>query len=176
MINLIPTVAKKRISFEYWTRVISVCLLILTGVIVTGTLLLLPVYVRINSQIMVYADSAETATEKVSKYDISSSALIKTSQQARQLLDLRGNQNFTDVATILTALTNNEVTIDSFEFRRGEKGLSPINISGKAATRQSLADFRKRLIEHESIASAFLPISNLTQDKDITFNVTVTMK
>ena len=92
MINLIPTVAKKRISYEYWTRVISVCLLILTGVIITGTLLLLPVYVGINSQISVYTDSAETATEKVSKYDISSSALIKTSQQARLLLDLRGKQ------------------------------------------------------------------------------------
>ena len=80
------------------------------------------------------------------------------------------------MANILTSLTNNEVTIDSFEFGRDDKGLSPINISGKAATRQSLADFRKRLIEHEAIASAFLPISNLTQDKDITFNVTVTMK
>lgn len=176
MINLIPATAKRRITIEYWTRVASVCLLIFTLIITTGTLLLLPVYVRINTQIKVYSESVITATEQVSKYDISSAALIKTSQQARQLLEIKDKKQLSEMITLLESLTDDQVAITAFEFERAETGLKPITVIGTAASRQSLADFRKRLIEQETIAEAFLPISNLAQDKDLDFNVTVTMK
>jgi hypothetical protein len=176
MINLIPATAKRRIAFEYWTRVASVCLLISTLIIITGTLLLLPVYVRINTQINAYSESVVSATEQVTKYDISSGALVKTSQQARQLLTIKDKKHFSDITTLLESLTNEQISITTFDFAREDNGIKPINIMGTATSRQALADFRKRLIENESIAEAFLPISNLTQDKDIEFNVTVTMK
>lgn len=176
MINLIPPSAKKSVSIEYWTRVSSVALLILSGIIATSTLLLLPIYVRINSQIKVYAESAKDATDKVSKYDLSSSALVKASTQARLLLDLQDEQTFTAIIATLLAFTNAQISIDSFELNRDKDGLTPIQITGKSLTRQSLADFRKTLLEHKDIRSAFLPISNLTQDKDISFTVTVTME
>ncbi len=176
MINLIPATAKRRIALEYWTRVASVCLLIFTLIITTGILLLLPVYVRINTQINAYSTSVVSANEQVSKYDTSSAALIKTSQQARQLLEIKNKKQFSEIITLLESLTDKQVAITTFEFQRDETSIKPISIIGTATSRQSLADFHKRLIEQESIAEAFLPISNLAQDKDLDFNVTVTMK
>jgi len=39
-----------------------------------------------------------------------------------------------------------------------------------------LADFRAELLANPDIEKAFLPLSNLAQDKDLSFTVSITMK
>ena len=51
----------------------------------------------------------------------------------------------------------------------------PVNITGTATDRQSLASFRDRMLAHPLISEVNLPISNLATDKDIQFSITVTM-
>ena len=176
MINLIPTAAKRGIAFEYWIRVLSVCLFIASGLLVSTTLLLLPTYVLITYQINVYAKDITAATAEVNEYNLSSGALIQASQRAALIASLRDEQKFTTLLQQLERLENNNVFIDSFAFSRADGALEPIIISGKALTRQALADFRESLLKEETIEKVFLPISNLAQDKDIAFTITVTMK
>lgn len=176
MINLIPSSAKRSIAFEYWIRVASVGILVLCGILVTSTLLLLPVYVRIHSHIKAYEAVAGQATEKASEYSLSSATLIQTGIQARLLLGLKNQQSFSSIIDMLENLENSSISITSFNLSKSGGELQPIEITGKALTRQALADFREALLGHEAIDTVFLPISNLAQDRDISFTVTITLK
>lgn len=176
MINLIPQHAKSNITKEYWVRVTSVWLFIQSGATLIIAALLVPVYVLVNSQIEVYSESAEAAISEVNKYDLSSTALVRASQDAAKVLGMQNDPEFTEYITLFEALENRAVTIERYEFSKQGDTLAPISISGNAATRQALADFREALLTNDRIDTVFLPISNLAQDKDITFTITITMK
>jgi len=176
MINLIPTAAKRSVTFEYWMRVVSVWMIILCFIIIITTLLLLPVYVLLNSKIAAYAASAEEALDSVSEYEISSSALIDASVQAGLILDLTERENFSKLVKEIETLQNPGIAITSFVFTRTDTALAPISLTGTATTRQALADFRETLLNNPRIEKVVLPISDLTQVRDIVFTVTVTMK
>lgn len=176
MINLVPQSFKHSVAIEYWTRVLSVGLFILSGILIASTLLLLPVYVRINSQIYTFEKAAEEALERVSQHDLSSATLVKTGTKARLLLELRNVTKFSSIISLLQEMENPQVHIESIDLTRVDNSIGPIQLSGKALTRQSLADFRTTLLARPEIDTVLLPISNLAQDKDISFVVTITMK
>lgn len=176
MINLIPPSFKHRLAVEYWTRVFSVGLFILSGILIASSLLLLPVYVRINAQIDTFETAANEALERVSRHDLSSATLVKTGAKARLLLDLNKETKFSSLISLMQEMENPQVYIESIDLSRIDKGIGPIQLSGKALTRQALADFRTTLLARPEIATVLLPISNLAQDKDISFVVTITMK
>lgn len=176
MTNLIPQVAKHRVTMEYWTRVFSVWIFIFSGIIGIAAVLLIPVRVLITSQVDVYAESANEAGREVNEYGLSSSVLIKSSNRAGLILNLSEKRKFSTLVDTLNSLKNNGVTIESLEFSRDEtKAINPITMSGKALDRKALADFRETLLSNDEIADVFLPISNLARDKDISFVVTITM-
>jgi hypothetical protein len=179
MINLIPPSAKADIRREYWARVTTVWVFICSGVAFVIAILLIPVYVLINSQINVYAEAAEAAISENTKFQLSSASLIQASQRARLLTTLADEERFTDLVTLLDSIQNQNVTITTFEFSRTQTEpveTAPILITGTALTRQALADFRTALLNHPAVDTALLPISNLTLDRDIIFSVTITMK
>ncbi len=176
MINLIPQSAKSSITREYWTRVFSVWLFILSGVTFIVTALLVPVYVLVNAQIDAYEETATAAISEVNKYNLSSTALVRASQDAAKIIRMQDAPRFTDYVALFESLQNDAVVIERFEFSKQGDELFPVSISGKAETRQALADFREALLGNERIDTVVLPISNLAQDKDITFAITVTMK
>ena len=176
MINLIPQSAKSSITREYWMRVVAVWLFILSGVTIIIAALLVPVFALVNSQITAYSASAEEAISEVNKYDLSSTALVRASQDAVKILRMQNDAKFTDYIALFESLENDSIVIERYEFTKQEEVLAPISISGKADTRQALADFREALLDNKDIETVFLPISNLAQDKNISFVITVTMK
>lgn len=176
MINLIPPHAKSSIVREYWFRVVSVWLFILSAVTLIIAALLIPVYVLITTQIAAYAESAEVAISEVNKFDLSSAALVRASQDAVKIVKMQDDPRFTEYITLFQSLENRAVSIHRYEFSLEGDTIAPIIIAGTAETRQALADFREALLTNERIATVVLPISNLAQDKDIDFTITVTMK
>ena len=176
MINLIPPSAKKSIVREYWLRVASVWLFILSAVGAIFAILLVPVYVLIKGQISVYAESAQVAINETKEYDLSSAELIRASKQARMILDLTDTIRLSRFITLIDEIEKSGVTIDSYILSQKDDIVTPITITGTALTRQALANFRETLLTHPDIKTAYLPISNLALDKNITFSVTITMK
>lgn len=176
MINLIPQSFKRSVAIEYWTRVLSVGLFIFSAILIASSLLLLPVYVRINSQINTFETAAKEAAERVSEYNLSSETLVKTGTKARLLLELRDEAKFSAIISLLQGMENSQVYIESIDLTRIDTNIAPIQLSGKAMTRQSLADFRTALLSRPEIDTVLLPISNLARDRDISFSVTITMK
>jgi hypothetical protein len=173
MINLIPPTAKKSLKFEYWIRVFSVWLLIWATTLIIGASLLLPTYVLIGSQIVAFSESAALASEKVNNYQNVSKTLVQSSQQARFALNESELPAISDYVDSLKSLEGSDIIISRISVRRDADGLQPIQVSGEAESRQSLASFRDRIVAEETVMEVDLPISNLAQDKEIFFNLTV---
>lgn len=176
MINLIPANARKIVVTEYWTRVASVWLFIVSFVSLMIMLLISPVYVLVTTSAKAYALTASEAAEKVAEYDLSVSALIKANILAQKIFDLREVERFSSVISSLESLQGEDISIESFEFGRKDKALSPVQVTGQATTRQALASFRDVLLRQSNVTDVFLPISNLAKDKDIQFSISVVFK
>ncbi len=176
MINLIPPVVRKSIITEYWVRVVSIWLFIVAVVATAVVFLSLPVYVLVSSKVDVYAQSAAEATERVTEYDLSAGALVRANVMAQRVFELRKVEKFSSTISAIEVLQGSEIEIEGFEFAREEDALAPVKVTGRAATRQALSDFREALLSQETISEVVLPISNLAKDRDIQFSVWITFK
>jgi len=143
--------------------------------IIVGALISLPAYVLISSQIAVYEDAANEASERVFQYENVSAALIKSSQQARLALDEAEKINFSDYITLFRNLEGDEIQINKINISKGIDGIKPVLISGVAGGRQSLAIFRDKLLALDEVSEVDLPISNLAREREIPFTITIVM-
>lgn len=175
MINLIPPAAKKRLQFEYWTRVLAVWLLTWAVSLVIGASLLLPTYVLIGSQVDVFAESAALASEKVNSFENVSKTLVQSSQQASFILNESDLPEISAYVDLLKSLEGSDIIINKITVSRSGVDLRPIQVSGEANSRQALASFRDRLVAEEVVKEVDLPISNLAQDREILFSITVVL-
>lgn len=175
MINLIPNQAKKSVTLEYWLRVATSWFVLWAVALIIGICVLVPTYVLINIQVSVYEESARAAEDSVANYGSVSKDLITASKQARVIVDDSNKTSIHDYVNLFEGLTGNGITLSEVSLNRSAEGIAPVSVAGKAVDRESLAAFRDRLLNEASIASVDLPISNLAKDKDIQFNLTVTM-
>lgn len=175
MINLIPQFAKKKVTTEYWLRVITVWFVLWSVALIVAMTLLFPVYIFTSVQANVNAESARTAEESVASFASVSKELEKASLQARYAIEDNRSTRAHQYITLFNSLDGSGVAITSINFSKDTKGAKPVSISGLADNRESLAAFRDRLLAEDSVESVDLPISNLAKDKDIIFNLTVTM-
>lgn len=176
MINLVPPNARKIVVTEYWTRVASVWLFVVCIVSVIIMLLISPVYVLVTTNAKAYARTASESAEKVAEFDLSAGALVKANIMAQKIFDLREVESFSSVISSLESFQGDDISIDGFVFGRKDGALSPVQVTGQAATRQALASFRDVLLSQPNITDVFLPISNLAKDKDIQFSISIVFK
>lgn len=176
MINLLPLAVKKKITKEYWVRVVSVWFFILSIALVLVSLLLLPVYVLIGSQISVYETTASEVAAKVEDFDVSAVPLAKANSQAQKLFELRKVKHFSDLVNDFNSLENVGLEISSLKFERDNGLVKNAYLSGTAKSRKDLSDFRAELVSMPEVKSVDLPISNLAKDRDIDFDLTVEFK
>lgn len=177
MINLVPPTARTQIRTEYWVRVVSVWALVVAGSLVIVALLLLPPYVLVSSQESVYADSAAAARGEVAAADEAEAALQAANSQSQRVISAQQQPRFLPVLSRIEAMTPPAVALREFRFRRSESGgVAPVSVTGVAATRQALADFRDTLEADPGIERVDLPISNLANDRDLTFSITIHLR
>jgi len=175
MINLLPKSAKRSLLLEYWIRVVSVWLIVWSIMLLSAAAVLLPTYVLIHSQVEVYEASATTALEKVAVYENVSVVLIQAGQEAGMILNEASAPKLSYYIDRINGLRESEITINNINISRNDNGMAPVTIQGVATNRQTLAAFRDRLQADPLVQDVNLPISNLAQDKDIIFSMTITV-
>ena len=175
MTNLIPPRAKKQLLKEYWVRVVSVWLMLWAAALLLGAIAILPVFILVSHQVVIHKESAELASEKVVNYENVATELVRVSQLAQIIIDEGEVPAFSYYLDLFNRLEGSGVEINQLNLTREGLAIGLIQVSGIAKDRQSLASFRDRLLSQEEIVEVDLPISNLTLDKDITFNITVTL-
>jgi hypothetical protein len=176
MINLIPPIAKKSIATEYWVRVVTVWLWLLTGSAFIGAVLLLPVYVLIDTQIAAYRDSANAAIQQIATFENVSLELARSTKQAQLIMGSDDQVHFSQLIYEIRSLEGQGVALSQIEISRALVGVSPILITGQADDRRSLSNFRDRLLANQNVEAVDFPISNLAKDSDIPFSMMVTIR
>lgn len=175
MINLIPPPAKVAVKREYFARVGVVWLIIWSVAIMIGGVTLLPTYVLINSQVQVYSATAAAASEKVASYQDIADALVRTSNQARLIVETARLEPLSHHIATITSEADPDITLLGYRLGRTDTGFTPLIVTGVAQDRQSLATFREKLLQNERIITVDLPIANLAQDRDIKFTLTIVL-
>jgi hypothetical protein len=137
---------------------------------------LLPAHVLIGSQVDTYAKTAADASVKVADYQQAAADLASASRLARLAIDSARPTAFSSYVSLLQAQQRKDIVLREIAITRTQaEGVQPIRVVGQAQDRQSLASFRDRLLAQDEIAAVDLPISSLAQDRDIEFNLTVTL-
>jgi hypothetical protein len=175
MINLIPKSAKKTIVTEYWVRVLSTWLMLWAFAIFCGTAILFPSYILVSSQVTVYEESADLASQKVADYESANVALVQATQQAREIAQQEEVASASSCVNLFMSLQGADILINRLSLTQEAAEILPVRITGTAIDRQALASFRDRMLTHPLISEVDLPISNLANDKDIVFSLVVTM-
>ena len=175
MINLIPASAKNSLIKEYWMRAVTVWFFLGSAAVLLGIFILVPSYVLTNSQVSAYKDSAESASEKSANYETVSKELERSGKLAAMMKENFALISTSEYITLFRSLEGDGIEISQISITRAEKGVEPIMISGVADDRQALAAFRDSVVAQEGVSSVDLPLSNLAKDKDIPFEITVTI-
>jgi hypothetical protein len=175
MINLIPATAKKSLIKEYWMRAATVWLFLWSVAVLLGIFILVPSYVLIHSQVSAYKDSAASASEKIASYEALAKELERSGKLAAMMKDTFSKPSTSRYLALFRSLERDGITLSEISIIRGDKGVEPVALTGIADDRQALAAFRDTMVAQEVISSVDLPLSNLAKDKDIPFDVTVTL-
>lgn len=176
MINLIPTRARKNILKEYWTRVLSVWMLLLGSAAVVIALLLVPSYVLVTLQSNALSAVAAEARDKSEEYDTSAIQIVDANRRGALLMEQTAELPMTELIALIEALAGEQVAITELRFLHAADGsIEPVTVVGKAATRADLAAYRNALEANNVFDAVNLPISNLAKDIDIPFSMTVTI-
>jgi Tfp pilus assembly protein PilN len=176
MINLIPPKGHVSLKHEYVLRVVSVYALILTGVFVAGTLLTIPTYVLVSSQLnAVRSDNAhiEVITETYND------ALAKIQSANTLMAQLRGTVSRRETSNIIEEVIRvapGGITLHTFHVSREEGDIKSINVQGLAKTRNALATLKNELEASPLFLTATIPISDLARESDLPFVVTVALE
>ena len=174
MINLIPPHARKQVKVEYWIRVFSVWILLITAACTMFGLLLIPSIVLIQSQLHVYDGAYQTANDQNNIYEQLEQDVRIANEVAQQLSSIETFPLFTTVISDLESVAKDRVTLSSVSFTRNEEDVvEQIQIVGTANSRSLLVQFRDALESHVSFDSAELPLSSLAKDKDVPFSITI---
>lgn len=175
MVNLIPPTAKRDVIIEYWIRVLTVWagLASITAILVLVTML--PVYVLVDTQISAYMESADIASQKLASFESVSDELTRSTQQAQLLITSTRETQLSEIIYMFDSLEGNGIELSQVRVNRTPVGIAPVLLAGDASDRQSLADFRDRLLAEDRVEIVDFPISNLAKDRDIQFNITVTL-
>ena len=174
MINLLTPDALCTVRRTYWVRVITVWSIVGTVAAVVAGALLLPPYVLIASQIRVYEAGATEAAAKIATYQTASAALIAATTQARWVVDSVEQTPLTTVLSTLESALPESVRLTGIEFARTDSGFSPITLSGVAATRRDVVEVEEIIEALPEVASASLPVTNLTARAEVPFTMTIT--
>lgn len=170
MNNLLPSQQKKSNKREYTVRCLSLSMFLLSGVLAVFVLLSIPSHILLSSWPDNIKKAASSARVTVDNYDELSEEVEAANALVGHLDEWEPERRFSEMIDILDEASGSNITISQFNF--GEKN-SLFTVVGNAATRADLSAFRNRLEENDKFRSIELPISNLAEDTDLSFTMTI---
>ena len=158
----------KTLRREYRVRFVITLLFFVSCSVVVGIGALTPAFIFSYSQEKEALEKVKVlqkSREESGMEDISKE-LDRTGVYIKKLQSASSSPDFSPIISQIIGHKNPGISITSFKF-------SPdiIYLGGKAATREGLVEFKKRLESDPGITSVELPVSDLAKSRDITFSL-----
>lgn len=175
MINLIPPTARKGVVTEYWVRVVTVWMIVLATTFIMVAIMQSPAYVLVKLQLNGFSEGVAEAAVKKESFEAGQIAIKNAHVLSALLLDTTETTSFATVFDELEKLSGDDVSIEGFFISREEGQIDALEVTGVAATRAALNDYRNRVEAHELFSEVYLPINNLAKQSDILFQIRIEM-
>ncbi|TSC67661.1 MAG: hypothetical protein G01um101472_346 [Parcubacteria group bacterium Gr01-1014_72] len=172
MVNLLPEEERSTLTLEYRLRLAAVSLFFVSALFVVASLLFVPSYLLSSGRQAAALWELTSLEKALALRDANAldAALLDTKRKIETLRS-RGAAGIRGIVETIAGKRSSDLTIRSFMFQAGSSG-GTVDISGRAASRESLLLFTRKL-EHETgaFSAVNLPISNFAKQTDISFNL-----
>jgi len=173
MINLIPNEEKKKMSKDFYLRLVTVFFIMLSMSLLVASVAILPAYFLSSAE--EYSINAKLAlqdNEPISAPDQNTLTTIKDLKIKLNLIEnaQKNHDIFSEKVIneiILKKMPNIKIT--EISYKNDPKTGKKIDISGRASSREVLLSFRRALEDDTAFLKVDLPISNFVKGSNIKF-------
>ena len=177
MINLIPNEEKKKMSKDFYFRLITVFFVMLGISLLVASVAILPSY------FLSFAEESDINTklelqnnEPIPLPDQNTLMVIKDlKNKLSQIENIQKNKSIFSqkvINEIIFKKTSN-IKITEISYQKDPQTGEKIKISGLASSREVLLSFRRALEDDIAFSKVDLPISNFVKGSDIKFNLSL---
>jgi hypothetical protein len=173
--NLLPSGHVRSVRRQYFMRLATVGMLMLALLIAMQAILLVPTYLYARTQVAqntaTLAASGEGGSVEEQEFQTRSQELARISGDLAGLTQLPSASNA--IRSVL-AVPHPGVALSGFTFS-APKGEAParLDVSGIAASRDTLRQYAAALSALPFVTNADLPISAYAKERDISFTITL---
>jgi preprotein translocase subunit YajC len=175
MINLIPPIGQAALKHEYILKVVTCHAFLLAGVFLAGSVLLIPSYVLVQSQLK----SERSQSEEVMVTQNEFKGIQAELERAQELLvyvqpgDAVISASGLFETVVQTATPG--ITFKAFEVVPVEGVVSVVTVLGVAKNRTELAAFKNAVEDLPLFETATIPLSDLAKEENLPFALTLTL-
>jgi hypothetical protein len=156
-------------------RVTSIYGLLLSGVLIAWTALMVPTYVLTSSQLSGAQGEGVGVEKTKEEFERAFGEIRVANTIMAQLRKESDNIPISEVIKEVVKRAPEGISFDSFVAVREGRVLSTMQVQGNAQDRMTLAKFKGQLEEAPLFTQAFIPISDLARDTDLSFVVTLSL-
>lgn len=170
-INLLPsTVVKKYLNKRFQVRVYSL-LMLATFLVWTSFIAALGTYLYFKQQINSYTEAAATSLSVIQETEEARGEIRKINQLSSLVLKI--NEATIPSQEILNAIEDARPQSVNIARHRLELDRGEVDITGVAATRNDLIQFKQQLEESGKFADVTIPISFLEVENNLNFSISM---
>lgn len=173
MINLIPNEEKKMMIKDFYYRLVTVILLMLSLVALIASVALLPSYFLSSVKKNVINEQLDKEiVEEISSYDQQTLLTVSALDSKLSLLEKSERDKFLVSDRVISEILSNRISnikITQISFENNEIKGKQISIRGTAPSRERLTLFRRALESNPLFKEVDLPISNFIKGSNIQF-------
>lgn len=176
--NLVPSRRQNKWTRDYFFRIATVAVFLMTLLVVTAGVLLFPTYIYLVSAEKTKLARLEKADNSLSSPEETdlASRLQTLSHDAQALVLLKDINAISRTINSLLSVSRPGITISGVAFNPAteEKG-NTVSVIGTALTRESLRSYQIALDGASFSSSANLPVSAYAKESNIPFTIVVTL-
>ena len=175
--NLLPEMRKDSLRRMYLMRFLVVSVLVLFGVLIIQVVGMVPSYVYVEQQQVMYETELAGLGEKLAGAEEQGIQERVSTLEARALALQEGAKGSTasSVFRAVVAVPHAVIKIERLSFTRGKGEVTPsLAIAGVAASRSTLSSYATALSHLPYVSNVDLPISAFAKETEIPFSLTLT--
>ncbi len=172
MTDLLPPIAARKLKRDRSLRFFSIFLIFAALALFILAIFSLPVSVLQKYQLSSIREDGEFTEEVEDGRKKREEESVKIQTLITHINSKSKTINFSETISRIDTLAGEGVYLTNFSFDSKNK----ITITGRAATRTDLSDFRDRLNNEKDFSSVELPLTSLVNEKDALFTITLTIK
>ena len=173
MINLIPNEEKKKMSEDFYFRLVTIFFVMLSFSVLIASILILPSYFFSSIEGNVVNTKLKLQeNESIPILDQNTLMVVKDLENKLSLVENDRKNKFIFSTKVINEIILKKIPnikITEIFYQNDPQTGKKINVSGKASSREILLSFRRALEDDPAFSKVDLPISNFVKGSDIKF-------